>query len=396
MSSSILLNTLQRDLDPRYQEILNSNLQVSEISEKYLQDLLVNDELLSIDTFKTSTTQTNRTIDVEIAELDSSRYQLNQKLSLLTNSNKDLIIDVNRDLNDVHDKLSFDYQQCLNSLSKNLHIGPNGFLNREKQQLHSIRLNNATLSSMDSVLDVLELPTLCKLCILQGNYQESLDIAMFAKSLIIRFPKLQLFKAISKQIESELQMMLKGLIKLLNTDLKQNQILKIFQVLSQLENVDEASLQRIFLNSRFKYIINEISSLVPILKFSKLTYLKRFVETYREHIYSTLSMYHTIFKDEINLLLLNKFVTSLGYNLCDEFNKYLPSIRSQAVEAIDSDIELKSSIDGLLLQLIYLCKSLATFQFEFEPLILEKLCFQNQLIKEEDWLRNMAKVKKYR
>ena len=256
---------------------------------------------------------------------------------------------------------------------------------------------------MDFILDILELPTLCKLCILQGNYQESLEISMYAKSLIIRFPNLQIFKTIAEQIDNELHLMLKGLIKLLNTDLRQNHILKIFQILNKLDTISGKVLHRIYLNSRFKFITNEISSIKPILKFNKLTYLKRYVEIYREHLYASLSMYNTIFKEEVDLILLNEFVTSLGYALCDEFVKYLPAIKSQVIgpsdgneASIEAQLELNNAIDGLLLQLIYLSKSLSNFQFDFEPILLSQLCYKHELFTEKSWVDNLNKVKKHR
>ncbi|CAK9441076.1 uncharacterized protein LODBEIA_P49450 [Lodderomyces beijingensis] len=423
MTSSILLDTLKTDLDQSYRTQLDSDPEFYKAASKYLQDLLVNDELLSTDAFTTTTTTTpkrpTRTIVEEIAELDSARHNISLQLSSLANANRDLILDVNSDLDEVQRKFATEYQQCIDSILKNLDSAPSVHHNRnhhhhrqnqnhhdKTQQSHqrlldSIKQGNMILSNMDSVLDILELPTLCKLCILQGNYQESLDISIFAKSLTIRFPKLQIFKAISIQVQAELQVMLKGLIKLLNTDLRQNHILKIFQILNKLESVDDKSLQRIYLNSRFKFILDEISSLTPILKFNKLTYLKRYVEIYREHVYAALSMYHTIFKEEENLLLLNQFITTLGENLCREFIKYLPAIKSQQQQqqqhgSIESEMELKNSIDGLLLQLIYLSKSLSSFQFEFEPIFLLQLCYKNEIFTEKEWVENMSKVKKHR
>ena len=109
------------------------------------------------------------------------------------------------------------------------------------------------------------------------NYQESLEISTYIQSLMIRYPKIILFKTINEQIDYELKVMIKGLIKLLNTNLNKNHILKIFQIyinyliiiiiiiiiiMITIENWDidnESILITIFLNSRFKFIINEIS-----------------------------------------------------------------------------------------------------------------------------------------
>lgn len=398
--SLILLDSLKDDLDETSRNALTTDPKLYQSSQKYLEDLLINDELLSTEQFTTTATN-SKTVTQEIAELDLQQHQINKQLSSLTDSHKDLIIDVNHDLNEINANLTNDYQKTVSALKKSITIDESKYHPSTPNKL----FQDSILSNIDTVLDILELPTLCRLCILQGNYQESLEISIFIKSLIIRFPKLQIFKTTSEQIEIELQVMLKGLLKLLNTNLKQNHILKIFQILSKLETIDDASLHRIYLNSRFKFIVNEVASLQPILKFNKLTYMKRFVEVYREHIYSSIHVYYTIFKNEVDKLLLNQFVTALATNLCHEFVTCMPFISkttttttavSTPTNSIESDLELRNSIDGLILQLIYLCKSLSTYQFEFEPILLSELCYKHDLILELDWIRNLSKIKKYK
>lgn len=195
--------------------------------------------------------------------------------------------------------------------------------------------------------------------------------------------------------------MIKGLIKLLNTNLKQNHILKIFQILNKLFDNNNGNdlnndlvLIKIFLNSRYKFIINEVGSLKPLIKFNKLTYLKRFIEIYREFIFNSLSIYHIIFKNNQQVVLINQFIRSLIGLLCNEFKLYLPDIKAQNTDdSYESEIDLASSIDGLILQLIYLCRSLSNFNLDFEPIILLELVTSNNLISESDWLRNLSKVK---
>ncbi|KAI5965651.1 uncharacterized protein KGF55_001013 [Candida pseudojiufengensis] len=380
MSSSIVLQSLRSDLDPIHQSLLENDQNLRNLAEDYLQDLLINDELLSTDHF-TTTNSPKKSIIEEIAELDSQKFQINQELSSITDSNKDLIIDVNNDINEIHGNLTNDYVNSIESLLKSLNI----------DHTHIQHVSNKyekILSNMDSILDILELPVLCRLFILQGNYQESLEISTFIKSLIIRFPKIKIFKVINSSIEVELNKMFNGLIKLLNTNLKQSNLFKIFQILNKLEtnSNNDQFLHSIFLNSRFKLINNEISSLKPILKFNKVTYLKRYLETYREYLYSSLSLYYSIFKNNIKVILVNQFVTSLIHQLCKEMELYFPKI--------EGDNDDNQNNDGLILQLIYINKSLASFQFEFEPLILLNLCYQNELFTEDDWVRNLSKTKR--
>ncbi|EGW30684.1 uncharacterized protein SPAPADRAFT_62552 [Spathaspora passalidarum NRRL Y-27907] len=451
---SILLNTLKDGLDPQYQSLLETDPQLLARSQQYLQELLINDDLLSTEafmassvslasdkstSFKTSNAnsvtgstaelvspppppppqpQPRRTLIEEIAELDMNHREINRKLSAITDSNRDLIIDISNDLHIVNSQLSHEYQSQLESISKLLE---SDVLTTQPHAhpMNAIEINNSILENIDSVLDILELPTLCKVCILQGNYQESLEISMLIQALIIRFPKLTIFKQIHAQIELELKLMVKGLIRLLNTNLKQNNILKIFQILNKLDLLGGTSnlvfndtqqaqktkfLKIIYLNSRYKFISNEVSSLKPLIKFNKLTYLKRFIETYREYIFNSLSIFNTIFKstpsnleDDENNLLINQFIRNLANLLCQELKTHLPEIKPEGDEDSEvAEIDLHNQIDGLILQIIYLCKSLASFHVDFEPIIVTELCHNTNLISEASWANNLAKVKKHR
>ncbi|EMG47521.1 COG8 Conserved oligomeric Golgi complex subunit 8 [Candida maltosa Xu316] len=397
--SSLLLDSLKDGLDDEYIQLLNSNPKFAQEAETYLQELLINDDLLSTDPY-TTTSETEvhkKTLIEEIAELDMIKHDTNVKLSSITSNNRDLIIDISNDLQFVTKQMREDYPQAVDTLLKNLSDDLNMESLASQYNLKStIDINNTILNKIDSVLDILELPTLCKLCILQGNYQESLEISIYIQSLMIRYPKITLFQQINQQIDQELQVMVKGLIKLLNTNLKQNHVLKIFQILNKLFDTSRNSdlvLIKIYLNSRFKFILNEVSSLKPLIKFNKLTYLKRYIEIYREFIFSSLSVYNIIFKNNSQDVIIGQFVRSLINLLCQEFKRYLPDIKSQkSNSSYETEIDLASSIDGLILQLIYLCRSLASFHLDFEPIILLELVSPD-LIPESDWLRNITKIK---
>jgi hypothetical protein len=402
---SILLSTLLEELPSELSNYLNNDPQLQSSCNQYLLDLLVNDDLLSTETFTTTTTSKNKTLIEEIAELDESQRNINVELSSITNENRDLILEISDDLNNVETSFKLEYPQEVESMLKTLEQG-NFHININEKLTSNIKVNNSILSKIDSVLDFLELPTLCKVCILQGNYLESLEISILVQALVIRFPKLVIFQQIHHQVEQELKLMVKGLIKLLNTNLKQNNVLKIFHILSKLDLTNFNSsihntsssqkdkfLKIIYLNARFKFITNELGTLKPLIKFNKLTYLKRFIEIYREFIFSSLSMYHSIFNSSTDedLLLINQFVRNLAQILCDEIRVYLPQID-------DSDeFDVQSQKDGLILQIIYLCKSLANYNIDLESIIISDLCFsEKSLFEEEDWLRNLVKVKKIR
>ncbi|SGZ49315.1 CIC11C00000003451 [Sungouiella intermedia] len=425
--SGLLIDTLKESLDPALAAQLNTSSHLREVADSYLQDLLINEQLLSTETFTTTSQEDatgthQKTLTEEIAELDLQLRQIDLQLAAITNSNRDLIVDVSRDLKTATNKIEVRLEKEISGMMHSLkdsHIR----IDSKSAERHtaSITLNNSVLSNIDSILDILELPTLCRLCIMQGNYQEALEISTLVKMLIIKFPKLAIFHKIQSQIEKELQLMVRGLIKLLNTNLKQSNILKIFQILNRPDLVQsstsalssasadpksqarlrEKSLKIIYLNSRFKFITDEAATLKPLLKLKKMTYLKRYIEVFREYLFNSLSIYQAIFMNsslnsstDEDKLLINTYIRNLVNLIVAELRLHLPA-SSKGLS--DDDVDDASRRDGVILQIIYLCKSLDKYGVNFESAITWELCMKEPaLISEEEWTRNLTKVKKFR
>ncbi|QWU88078.1 hypothetical protein CA3LBN_002343 [Candidozyma haemuli] len=381
--SSILLDTLKDGLDPGLAGMLEKDPELKKDTQQYLEELLVNSELLSTEMFTSSTETKGKNLVEEIAELDHQSRQIELQLATIANENRDLIVGVTEDVKLVHNTIGED-------LNKNIAAMKQGFENKiavdnkaVKKVSQAISANNSILHNMDSILDIYELPTLCGLCIMQGNYQEALEISTSVKMLTVKFPNSKTFKQLQTQVDNELKLMVRGLIKLLNTNLKQSNILKIFQILnrpnlvtSEEDENDQTisgnkTLKLIYLNSRFKFIMNEVASLQPLLKLKKLTYLKRYIEIYREHLYNSLSIYHAIFlstglKSDTNddKLLLHMYIKKLVYLMVEELRTHLPKV--QEGENTADEVELNSLRDGVILQVIYLCRSLSKYGLDFE------------------------------
>lgn len=413
--SGLLVDTLKSGLEPELAAQLDASETLRRDAEAFLQDLLINEQLLSTDTYTTTSSASTKTLTEEIAELDLALRTLEVQLAQLTNANRDLIVDVSRDLKAATDKIDTRLGSELSALV--LSLSDAGHMRMDSRAADKLALailaNNLVLLNIDTILDVLELPTLCRLCIMQGNYQEALEVSTMVKMLIIKFPTLALFRKIEAQIRRELHLMVRGLIKLLNTNLKQSNILKIFQILNRPDLVDiargagsvapssllrEKALKIIYLNSRFKFIHNEVASLRPLLKLKKLTYLKRYIEIYREYLFNSLSIYYAIFRtnsldanEDDDMFLINSYVSNLAKMLVAELRAYLPELGPL------DDLDSTSLRDGVILQVIYLCKSLDKYGIDFESIITWELCIKAPpLISQADWTRNLAKVKKFR
>jgi hypothetical protein len=384
-----LLQTLGAELAPELQHALSDDT-MKRSCEEYLGKLLVNDDLLSTENFTTTTENDKKTIIEEVAELDQESRRVNDELASITNTNRDLIIDINDDLQKFHTTFTLVLPRQIETVVKALDSKVCVTIN--EKLVRNVDVNNTILTNMDSILDILELPTLCKLCVLQGNYHEALEVSILVKSLMIKFPKLAIFHDISDQVEHELLLMVKGLIKLLNTDLKHNNMVKIFQILQKLDTgKSKQMLKTIYLQGRFRFITLEIAALKPLIRFNKLTYLKRFIEVYREHIFTSLSTFVMIFKyqqEDYDDGLINSYVTKLADVLIEELAVYLPEVDNEE----DYD---ESQKDGLILQIIYMCKSLAKFHVSFETVVFDGLVARD-LIGEDEWYRNLKKVRKFR
>ncbi|CCE82846.1 Piso0_002597 [Millerozyma farinosa CBS 7064] len=425
----ILIDTLVSGLDPTLQQKITSDSELRDESKKYLQEMLLNTELLSTETYTTNTTtgrssDRKRTLTEEIAELDEDQRKLGLKLISITNEKQDMIIDVSNDISLIRKRLDKDFNDVTNSMINT--IGMSGSNNSHRFEVQrndklnsSIKSDSTILSNIDSVLDILELPTICRLCILQGNYQEALEVSMLVQSFTIRFPKISILNKILQQVQVELKQMVKGLVRLLNTNLKQNQIVKIFQILRRLDvlngdiigisetygkvldrGVKDKFLKLIFLNSRYKFIYSEIQNLQPLLSYSSLTYVKRVIQVFREHLFSSLTIYSAVFEGPHNLekdnqfendTMVSEFIQNIVLLLIEKIKIYF----NDTVDTVDDVV--KSQKDGIMLQLLYLCKSLSKFGVDFETIIIHELCYgKDNIIAEEDWLHNLAKLKRLR
>lgn len=344
--------------------------------QSYLEGLLVNDVLLSTDNFTTSSAGNHKTVVEEIAELDQQQRQINDKLGDVTSNHRDILIQLEEDVSLLTTDLTATYPDRVRQMA-NPKIGA---INVDKM-MQQVRTSSSVLKHVDSILDVLELPSLARLCVSQGNYHEALEILILVKSYCIRFPNITAFKRIEAQVDAELHQMVKGLVRLLATNVKQHMLTKMFQILTKLDIGPPLMLQLLFLQGRYKFILLELALLKPLLKLpNKMTYLKRVVEVFREHGYASLFQYLSLFSQRTLPGLVSQFATQLGVTLV----QYLLEHLSETIEHAEND-----NIDSLLLQLVYLAKSLSKFGASIDVILHKGLL---EWVSPEDWLRNSNKT----
>lgn len=352
-------------------------------AEEYLS-LLVNEQL-STESFTALGLSRLRTLTEEIAELDAALRQLELRLAAATSANRALVVGAAQALALVHLALALATARDVALLQHTLRETPLLAL----RHAHSAATSTTALVHADATLDLLELPTLCRLCVAQGRYQEALEVAASVKVLGARL-QMAAFRAMQRRVAAELAAMGRALVRSLHTNLKQAAVLRVFALLSHpdMPRAGSAPLNAVYLASRFKFIADEVRTLEPLLRLRKHTYLKRLVEVYREHLFNLLHMHGALFPNPTthDRLLLRHFVASLARLLADAVAAHMPEQ--------GPDPEAQSQRDGVVLLLVYLARSLTRFHLDFECALARALC--GGAVSETEWTRNAARVKKFR
>ncbi|ODV63579.1 Golgi transport complex subunit COG8, partial [Ascoidea rubescens DSM 1968] len=260
----------------------------------------------------------------------------------------------------------------------------------------SINDKNLTLllNSMDNIIDILELPSLTNACVKSGYYSESLQINSYIKQLSTKYQNIPLISSISIEINKEISYMLSALIRLLRSDLKQSTTIKVLSYIRKILPFNDSislnkNLKRIYLHSRYLFIINELSVLNPLKSHSTEKFIKRSIEVIREYCFSSIITFQTIFPsnnqqpDKIdNTQLLYGFIKNIIIHLILILRENFPKI---------IDIQIR---DSLLLQIVYCSQSLGRIGGEFSSLLLNFLNKNKSgIITDSEWCKVLKKQK---
>ncbi|KAH3671946.1 hypothetical protein OGAPHI_000132 [Ogataea philodendri] len=364
--------------------------------------------------------ESGHTLIEQVAELESSQRNLEAQIKKTVYNNLDKSLDLNQTYRDCVSMFNNDFVECCEFLSTNFSKSDESIETEQKSEESSWKdllksqhphskhdqfqetkqSSSIILQNMDSIMDILELPALANACVKTGHYAECVEIASHVRRLSIRYSDIDIIQKVEHDVQLEIREMVNGLIRLLNTDLRQSSIIKIatylkrigpFQkttnesennALLQNKNTDAINndlLQKIFLKSRYQFILNELEVLSPLKKSNSTDkYLKRCLEVIREHCFQTIVTFESIFPNEsgkaVNNLLYS-FIKSLILRLCEILKEGFTKIE-------------ESSKDGLLLQLIYCSQSLGRISGDFNLVILDQL---DDVIDKENWCAILKK-----
>lgn len=382
MSTQLLLDTLVGDSQVSNFNWINDD-EGKSMALSVLDEMLNSPHLESLldTTITPGMIDPGNTIIEQIAELSNESLMIDKEIALRLcgkdNSMKDLklMIDANNTYIESFETLDSIISYCEDMIEENplsswIKEIPNLNKNQESKNTSHNSNNDDDVSkilyNLDNVIQILELPSITNTLIKSANYSECIEISSFIQRLSIRYNDLEIISHIKENVSYEINDMVKRLSNLLSGNLKQSSIMKIMSYLKRIIP-DKWKLKTIFLNLRYKFIIDEFDTLIP-LKNSKLVekYLKRVLEVFREFTFQTVITFESIFDKDTEMI--HSFIISIVNSLMDILDENLINIKEE-------------SIDSTILQLLYCSQSLARVGGDFTSILLHRL--PNPLTKEQ-------------
>mgnify|MGYP004704501481 FL=1 len=382
MSTQLLLDTLVGDSQVSNFNWINDD-EGKSMALSVLDEMLNSPHLESLldTTITPGMIDPGNTIIEQIAELSNESLMIDKEIALRLcgkdNSMKDLklMIDANNTYIESFETLDSIISYCEDMIEENplsswIKEIPNLNKNQESKNTSHNSNNDDDVSkilyNLDNVIQILELPSITNTLIKSANYSECIEISSFIQRLSIRYNDLEIISHIKENVSYEINDMVKRLSNLLSGNLKQSSIMKIMSYLKRIIP-DKWKLKTIFLNLRYKFIIDEFDTLIP-LKNSKLVekYLKRVLEVFREFTFQTVITFESIFDKDTEMI--HSFIISIVNSLMDILDENLINIKEE-------------SIDSTILQLLYCSQSLARVGGDFTSILLHRL--PNPLTREQ-------------
>ncbi|AMD22087.1 HGL253Wp [Eremothecium sinecaudum] len=256
------------------------------------------------------------------------------------------------------------------------------------------------LQNIDKISELLEIPALASTCIKTGHYQEALLCHSHALSLQHKFPNIDLIASIASAVHNNIsKTMLQGLVKLLGTNLTINAMKKVIQYLSSIEPLqgNPPALQQLFISMRYRFLASEINSyVVPEDASDAVNELlaKRKIECVREHFYSIIAVFNSMFTPETIPLQIPLFNETKSQNSKEiPTSLHLLQFVENATEYLLKQLaKHKSSAftESVCLQLVYCSFRLGDINYNFHHLFMNKL-LESKLFTQQTLEAAMAK-----
>lgn len=181
-------------------------------------------------------------------------------------------------------KLEQSCQECLTRTEGLMQQGKN---NRTLMQNHS------------SVVDLLEIPSLMDTCVRNGNYDEALDLEVFASKLATVNSESKVAKMLHREAVDIKQNMMATLLEKLKSSIQLPECLRVVGYLRRLGSYSEVTLRLKFLACREAWLQEEVAK-IEMEGFGAYDFLKKLTDAHRVHLFDIVMQYRAIFADDAN------------------------------------------------------------------------------------------------
>ncbi len=220
---------------------------------------------------------------------------------------------------------------------------------------------------MEQLEPILEIPALFDTLLRNGHHEEAMDLQLFTQRLPIRYPNIPYLNKLA-DLETNNQAMLVQLISMLKGHVKLPICIRVIGYLRRLGYKD-TPLRILFLSLRHEYIL----SLLAIIKEShQHDFIRRWIETQREHLFDVITHFKAIFPDHPNNSLVDSQILSSFCNMAvQNLLQVLTNFLNEATDA--------SMLPSIVTQVMYYGMSLGRIGLDFRPLAVR--LFENCLLK---------------
>ncbi|KAJ3304607.1 hypothetical protein HDV03_002560 [Kappamyces sp. JEL0829] len=203
---------------------------------------------------------------------------------------------------------------------------------------------------------ILEIPALFDTLLRNGHHEEAMDLQLYTQRLPIRYPNIPYLTKLAN-LETNNQAMLVQLISMLKGPVKLPLCIRVIGYLRRL-GYEDTDLRILFLSLRNEHL----SSLLAIVKESQPHgYVKRWIETQREHLFDIVTHYKAIFpigpkSSRLDGQILASFAAT-------SISKMFAVLTDYLTAAVDA-----SALGSISTQVMYYGLSLGKIGMDFRPL----------------------------
>lgn len=219
---------------------------------------------------------------------------------------------------------------------------------------------NLITSQLEHLEPILEVPVLFDTLIRNNHYEEAMDLQLFTQRLPVRYPNIPLLEQLAS-INTSSQAMLNQLFSMLRGPAKLPICIRVMGYLRRL-GLDDTTLRVLFLCLRFEFLSNLLGL---VREPQKHEYVRRWIETQREHFLDIITHYKAIFPDATR-------VNAMDFQILGSFSLHAIAELLKVVDNFLDDIFDVSLLPSLNTQLMYYGLSLGRVGLDFRPLLVRR------------------------